>query len=188
LWSGNTLKKNRMTPVTRKHVCKKKCIVKKKNIRKKGRKKVILIRKKYYRSAYPQPEINVNAPQGTQGSQGPQGIQGPQGLPGTFIIPHASIMLTAKRYFYIASSDITLPADIPANQFTNDDGESILEFEFTDIDPNSYANLYINGIMQVGGSYRVSTNALTIKLNNDTIFAGTPIILETVQSSVQIIP
>jgi hypothetical protein len=184
LWSGNTLKKNRMTPVTRKHVRKKKCIVKKKNIRKKGRKKVILIRKKYYRSAYPQPEINVNAPQGTQGSQGPQGIQGPQGLPGSFIIPHASIMLTAKRYFYIVSSDITLPADIPANQFTNDDGESVVEF--TDSDQNSYVNLYINGIMQAGDSYRISTNALTIKADQDTIFAGTPIIIETVQSSVQI--
>src|SRR5665647_2494499 len=98
---------------------------------------------------------------GPPGPPGPQGKQGPQGPTGPIIIPHVSTKLTAKRYFYIAKSDIALPTDIPANQFTNDDDESIAEF--TDLDQNSYANLYINGIMQVGGTYSVSTSALTIK-------------------------
>jgi hypothetical protein len=190
LWSDNTLKINRMSSITRKHVRKKKCIVKKKNIhckKKKECKKVTSIRKKMKRRvAYPRPELSVIA---SQGPQGLQGLQGPQGPPGPIMIPQASILLTAKRYFYIASSDITLPSDLPANQFTNDDGESIAEF--TDFEQNSYANLFINGIMQVGSSYRVSTSALAITDDhgiNETIYAGTPIILETVRCSVQILP
>jgi hypothetical protein len=163
--------------------------------RKKECKKVIVIRKKIVRVACPQPKIKVTAPQGIQGPSGPQGIQGPSGPqgiqgpagpPGPVIIPDFIILPTAQRYFYIANSDIALPTVIPANQFTNDDGESIVEF--SDFDQNSYTNLYINGIMQAGSSYSISTNALIINDDQATIFAGTPIILETVRFSVQIIP
>ncbi|KQX46681.1 DUF4183 domain-containing protein [Paenibacillus sp. Root444D2] len=230
----NTHKKNQMNPTTRKHIRKKKCIIKKKNScvtseiklrdsstgRKKDCKKKIMIgsphrRKKRKPAACPRPEINITVPQGpqgtpgpqgpqgtpgpqgpqgTQGSQGPQGTQGPQGPQGTqgapgpsgpIIIPIVNSLLTADRYLFIANTDVTLPTVIPANQFTNDENESVAEF--TDLNQNSYANLYINGIMQVGASYNVSTNALTIITGNDTIFAGTPIILEIVRLSIQII-
>jgi hypothetical protein len=195
----HTYKKNGMTPMRSKPLLKKKCIVKtrhfrgtcnkKTNIvcppkRKIKLKKVIFI-KKIKHVSRPQPEINVIAPQGAQGIQGPQGIQGIPGPSEPIIIPIVNSTLIASRYFYTANSDIALPTDIPANQFTNDDNEPIVGF--TDINQNSFANLYINGIMQMGESYRVNPSALTILDNNNTIFAGTPIILETVQLSVQLI-
>jgi hypothetical protein len=189
-----------LAPLIRKQVRIKKCIVIKKNIlepselklrnsntgRKKDCKKKKVISKKFKRVAYPRPEIYVTAPQGAQGPPGPQGIQGTQGPTGPSIIPHVISMLTANRYFYVANADIALPTIIPANQFTNDDGESVAEF--TDFDQSGFANLFINGIMQVGSTYSVSTNALTIRHDQDTLFAGTPIILETVRFSVQITP
>jgi hypothetical protein len=208
LGRDHTNKKNGMTPMRSKPLLKKKCIVKTRNFRgtcnkktnivcppkrKIKLKKVILI-KKFKCVARPQQEINVIAPQGAQGIPGPQGVQGipgPQGIQGIpgprepIIIPIVNSMISVSRYLYIANSDIALPTDIPANQFTNDDDEPITEF--TDLDQSSYANLYINGIMQMGESYRVNPSALTILDNNNTIFAGTPIILETVQLSVQFI-
>jgi hypothetical protein len=207
LWWNNTLQNNRLAPVTRLLVRKNKYNIKKKNAhvkselklknsntgRSKKCKKVIKIRKKHRRLSCPKPEIKVIAPQGPQGPQGtqgsegpqgPQGIQGPPGPTGPIIIPQFS--LTVERYFYIANSDIALPAIIPANQFTNDEGQPIAEFPV--LDQNSFANLYINGMMQAGGSYSISSIALSINDVDETIFAGTPIILETVQLTVQIIP
>ncbi|WP_054027634.1 DUF4183 domain-containing protein [Bacillus sp. FJAT-28004] len=162
--------------------CKKKTIIVCPMKRKKSR-RVILKSKIYIRL---KPVINVTAPRGPRGSRGPRGIRGRQGPAGPVITPLVSSMLTANRYFFIANSDIPLPTEIPANQFITDDGKSITEFAV--LDQNSYANLYINGIMQEGSSYSISTSALNIIANQGTLFAGTSIIIETVRLSVQLIP
>ncbi|GGA00556.1 hypothetical protein GCM10008018_53580 [Paenibacillus marchantiophytorum] len=195
----NTRKKKRRVPLTRKHVCKKsnsdgRKDCKKKTItvcplpRKKGRKKMIVICKKNKRVACPSPKINVTAPQGIQGPQGllglqgvqgPLGIQGPPGLPGPSIIPEIIIVPSAQRYFYTIISDTQSLVTIPANEFTNDEGRFISAF--IEVGQNSYSNLYINGMLQEGSLYSLNTNALTISANNQTIFSGTPIILEIIQ-------
>ncbi|SEM82452.1 DUF4183 domain-containing protein [Paenibacillus sp. OV219] len=167
LWSSCTPQRKGCTK--KKNIA---CCLKRKTKRKKFRNKIIHV-------TSPLPQINIIAQQGAQGNPGPPGPTG------STIIPYVNSMLIAKRYFYIASSDIALPADIPAIQFTNDNDESIAGF--TDLDQNSYANLYINGIMQVGGSYRVSPSDLTISHENEIVYAGTPIILEIVRLSVQLI-
>jgi hypothetical protein len=51
---------------------------------------------------------------------------------------------------------------------------------------NSYSNLYVNGILQAGSFYSVSTSALTIHPEDEIIVAGIPIILEVVQFFAQI--
>lgn len=92
----------------------------------------------------------------------------------------------ARRYFYSAAANIDLPIVIPANQFIDDNG--VMTIVFSGIGPSSYANVYINGILQQDSLYTVSANALTLSLEQgDIIYQGTPIILETVQFSAQII-
>lgn len=124
--------------------------------------------------------------QGPEGPEGPQGPQGPQGPAGTVIIPDINILPAAQRYFYTMASDTQTPVVIPANVFINDEGAFITVFP--DNGQNSYSNLYINGVLQEGSAYSFDENALTIAINNQTIFSGTPIILEVVSFLFQIIP
>lgn len=73
--------------------------------------------------------------------------------------------------------DLTNGATLPANLFTDDNGDPVTEFKL--FNPNGYVNLYINAVMQEGGAYEVTPDSLTLKPFNATIFAGTPIIIET---------
>ncbi|UUZ90337.1 DUF4183 domain-containing protein [Paenibacillus sp. P25] len=57
---------------------------------------------------------------------------------------------------------------------------------FEGLGPDAFNNLYINGILQESGSYGVSDSALTFSPAGGTIYAGTPIILETVRLSAQV--
>ncbi|MDR6718744.1 DUF4183 domain-containing protein [Paenibacillus sp. 2003] len=122
---------------------------------------------------------------GTPGAQGPTGPPGEQGPPGT--IPGIEIIPTANRYFYFPDTDLDLSASviIPATAFTNDDGGSITEF--AGIGLNSFNNLYINGIVQPGNSYSVSADRLFFSSQNGVIFAGTPIIIEVIIITTNII-
>ncbi|KQO17779.1 DUF4183 domain-containing protein [Paenibacillus sp. Leaf72] len=122
--------------------------------------------------------------QGIQGSPGLQGPQGPPGPPGPVVLPDIIILPSAQRYFYIVTSDIQSSVTIPAKEFTNDEGTLITAF--TGIGQNSYSNLYINGILQEGSIYSLNESALNINLNNQTIFLGTPIILEIIQFFAQV--
>ncbi|ANY70860.1 hypothetical protein BBD42_19865 [Paenibacillus sp. BIHB 4019] len=123
-------------------------------------------------------------PQGAQGPSGSQGPPGPQGPSGPAILPNIIIVPSAQRYFYIVASDIQFHVTIPAKEFTNDEGA--LTTAFTGIGQNSYSNLYINGILQEGSIYSLNESALNINLNNQTIFLGTPIILEIIQFFAQV--
>ena len=164
-----------------------------KNNFKKRWNKVIVTRKKVLRrqsqAGLPgvqvfQSMLGCAGPQGIPGIPGLMGLTGPAGLTGPVVIPQINSALTARRYSYIASADMDPPVDISAGVFTNDDG--VLISEFPVLDQNSYANLYINGILQAGGTYSVTPVTVTILQNQDTIFSGTSIILEMVQLSIQI--
>ncbi|MGY5345303.1 DUF4183 domain-containing protein [Paenibacillus glucanolyticus] len=123
-------------------------------------------------------------PQGIQGEIGPRGIQGeigPQGPPGPVVIPEVTISPTTNRYFYQPETDLdlTMSVTIPASFFTNDLGAPVADFSA--LDPNSFNNLYINGILQPGNSYDVNPTSLLFPAQSTIIYAGTPIVLETVQ-------
>jgi hypothetical protein len=104
-----------------------------------------------------------------------------RGSPGSVMITP-----TVQRYFYVTNLDIQAAEEIPADQFRNDDGESTTEFP--SLGQNSYSNLYVNGLLQEGSLYSVSTSALTINPSGSIIFSGTPITLEIVQFFAQITP
>ncbi|WP_413405510.1 DUF4183 domain-containing protein [Paenibacillus amylolyticus] len=122
---------------------------------------------------------------GTPGVQGPTGPPGEQGPPGT--VPGIEIIPTANRYFYFPDTDLDLSASviIPATEFTNDDGGSITEFAGVGL--TSFNNLYINGIVQPGNSYSVSAERLFFSSQSGVIFAGTPITIEIIIITTNII-
>nr|WP_285854523.1 DUF4183 domain-containing protein [Paenibacillus elgii] len=126
----------------------------------------------------------VQGPPGTDGHPGPQGVPGPQGPPGEVFVPNVAVVPVVQRYFYFAPSDIQAPVVIPANQFTNDHG--LAATRFLNLGPNSYTNLFINGVLQEGRIYSVTAEALSINPGEDTIIEGTPIILEIVQTFAQV--
>lgn len=99
--------------------------------------------------------------------------------PPPVVIPVGTIIPTINRYFYIVPADIDLTngVTLPANLFTDDNGDPVTEF--TLFKPNGYVNLYINAVMQEGGAYKVTPDSLTLNPFNATIFAGTPIIIES---------
>ncbi|WMT38928.1 DUF4183 domain-containing protein [Paenibacillus sp. D2_2] len=87
------------------------------------------------------------------------------------------------RYFYFPETDLQSSVVIPATQFLNDDGDQATQF--LDLDPSHYSNLYMNGIMQGNNLYQVTSDSLFLDLEDDTVLAGTPIILEQVRISLR---
>ncbi|GAA0393213.1 hypothetical protein GCM10008933_25050 [Paenibacillus motobuensis] len=124
-----------------------------------------------------------SGPPGEQGPPGPPGPVGPQGPPGPAGGSNLSVIVLAFRYFYFPDSDLQSSVVIPVEQFHNDDGNNATQF--LGPDPSNYSNLYINGILQEGQIYEVITDSLILELGDDTVFAGTPIILEQVKISMQ---
>jgi hypothetical protein len=100
--------------------------------------------------------------------------------------PDVTIFPEVNRYFYMLTSDIDLtsPAAFPANLFTDDSGNMISVF--SGLGPNSFNNLFINGILQEGNVYNASPNTLTLNPQSGTMYSGTPITLETVQFIAQV--
>lgn len=129
----------------------------------------------------PQGQKGMRGEQGPPGLQGPAGPEGPQGPPGTIVIPEVTVLPTANRYFYepVSDLDLTFSATIPANQFMNDAGVPVADL--TALGPNSFHNLYINGILQPGSAYKINSSNLFFPPQSSTIYAGTPIVIETVQ-------
>jgi hypothetical protein len=127
----------------------------------------------------PRGPAGPQGPAGTDGATGSAGPQGEQGPPGP--LPNITIIPMVNRYYYITSSDLVVsgPVAISANLFTDDAGNLITDF--SGLGPNSYNNLFINGILQEGNAYSVSPNTLTLNLQGNTVYSGTPITLETIQ-------
>ncbi|MDU2243058.1 MAG: DUF4183 domain-containing protein, partial [Paenibacillus sp.] len=121
-------------------------------------------------------------PQGEPGATGPAGPEGPQGPPGP---PVGEILVTSAvfRYFYAPPADLTGTVNIPADQFTDDEGNTPLAFDGTGA--GSYTNIFINGMPQEGRLYTLEPEALTLELGQDMIGAGTPIIVENVRITAQ---
>jgi len=92
-----------------------------------------------------------------------------------------------NRYFYAPEGDLdlTLSAAIPAGEFVNDAGEPVTDF--AGLGPNAFNNLFINGILQPGNFYEAGPDGLFFPPQNSTIYAGTPIVLETVQLTINVI-
>lgn len=99
--------------------------------------------------------------------------------PPPVVIPSRTIIPTINRYFYIVTEDIDLTNGVTllANLFSDDNGDPVTEFKI--FNPNGYVNLYINGVMQESGAYKVTPNSLILNPFNTTIFDGTPIIIES---------
>ncbi|WP_339186535.1 DUF4183 domain-containing protein [Brevibacillus sp. FSL K6-6036] len=140
----------------------------------------------------PRPKIIVHTPAGPPGPQGTQGPQGFRGLPG----PQGpggyegtiTILPEVYRYFYIAPEDIQLTrtVTIAATHFT--DNQRNLATSFRGLSPSSYISLFVNGILQESSLSEISENELTLLGTGDTIYSGTPIILEIVKFSAIITP
>lgn len=120
---------------------------------------------------------------GPQGDPGPPGPAGPQGPPGPTGGSNLSVIVLPFRYFYFPDSDLQASVVIPVEQFQDDDGNNATQF--LGPDPSNYSNLYINGLLQEGQIYEVTADSLMLELGDDTVFAGTPIILEQVKISLR---
>jgi hypothetical protein len=96
------------------------------------------------------------------------------------------IVSTANRYFHFPPTDLNLSSSvtIPAGEFSDDDGNSVTEF--AGLGTNSFNNLFINGLVQPGNLYSISPGMLFFPAQSGSIFAGTPIIIETVQFNLQV--
>lgn len=94
-------------------------------------------------------------------------------------VPVEKIIPTVNRYFYVATGNINLTngVTLPANLFSDDNGDLATEFEL--FNPNGYTNLYINGVMQASGIYAITPTSFVINPYNGTLSAGTPIIIES---------
>ncbi|WP_148501073.1 DUF4183 domain-containing protein, partial [Paenibacillus rubinfantis] len=129
--------------------------------------------------AGPEGASGATGPAGAVGPAGPEGPPGPPGPPVGEIVVSSAVF----RYFYAPPADLTGTVDIAANQFTDDEGNPPLAFAGTGA--GSYANLFINGMLQEGRLYTLVPAALTLELGQDMIGAGTPIIVENVLISAQ---
>lgn len=123
--------------------------------------------------------------QGTPGAVGPAGPEGPPGPPGP---PVGEIVVSSAvfRYFYAPPADLTGTVNIPATQFTDDEGNT--PFTFAGTGAGTYANLFINGMLQEGRLFTLEPAALTLELGQDMIGAGAPIIVENVLITAQAAP
>ncbi|GIO29143.1 hypothetical protein J2TS6_02840 [Paenibacillus albilobatus] len=103
------------------------------------------------------------------------------------VIPDITVTPTQNRYFYAPESDLDLTesAAIPAGLFTNDAGDPVTEF--SGFGSDGFNNLYINGILQPGNLYLASPSQLFFPPQNSTIYAGTPIVLETIQLTANVV-
>ncbi|PZT55632.1 hypothetical protein DN757_11145 [Paenibacillus silvae] len=129
--------------------------------------------------------VGAQGPAGPQGETGPTGPQGDQGPPGT--VAGVQVVPATGRYFYFpeVNLDLTSSVTIPAGDFVDDDNGSVTEF--AGISTTSYYNLYINGILQPGGSYTLTATSLFLPPQSGVLLAGTPIIVEIVQLTAIII-
>lgn len=121
---------------------------------------------------------------GFTGDPGPPGPQGPPGPPGPPGPTNLSVIVLTFRYFYFPETDLQSTVVIPVDQFQNDDGD--LAVQFLEPQPNHSSNLYINGILQEGRLYEVTADSLILELGDDTVSAGTPIIIEQVRINLRI--
>nr|WP_283571200.1 DUF4183 domain-containing protein [Paenibacillus brevis] len=126
----------------------------------------------------------IPGPQGLEGPQGIPGPQGPQGIPGTIDLSSIEVIPSSSRYFYIADESMDGTVILSARRFTDDAGAAITHFP--EETSNSYNHLFINGMLQEGRLFTTNGQTLTLNLGNDTVWAGTPVILEHVALKLEV--
>ncbi|MGG4102595.1 DUF4183 domain-containing protein [Paenibacillus lautus] len=80
--------------------------------------------------------------------------------------------------------NLDVPFVIPVQQFTDDDGNHT--FQSIEVGPNTTSTVYINGMIQEGRIYTLTPGALTLYSPGDVLLAGTPILLEVLYLTVQV--
>ena len=87
---------------------------------------------------------------------------------------------SSMRFFNVLAA--TLPVIdgtiVAATDFLDDSGDAAAAFPVL---VNGYYNVYINGVLQEGDSYTISSTELTFNGVTGTITAGTPIVVEAVE-------
>lgn len=103
------------------------------------------------------------------------------------IVPEIIVLPTTLRYFYVLMSEVNLDAPfvISADQFTDDDGNPASQS--IPVGPNTSSTVYINGMIQEGRIYTLTPEALTLYSPGDVLLAGTPILLEVLYLTVQVV-
>ncbi|MFJ8099754.1 DUF4183 domain-containing protein [Lysinibacillus sp. NPDC096212] len=93
---------------------------------------------------------------------------------------HVNVTGTSARFFNVLAAPLTISdgTTVASTTFLNDSGSAATTFPIV---TNGYYNLYINGVLQEGGSYSVSATELTFHTVTGTLPAGTPIIVEAVE-------
>jgi len=98
-----------------------------------------------------------------------------------------------QRFFYVTTAE-TAPGStltIDAASFFQDDGSAVTELPALAAN-NSYYNVYVNGVLQMGGlstytpgATTVGSLSINVPAGGDPILADTPIVLEVVNYSPQ---
>lgn len=98
-----------------------------------------------------------------------------------------------QRFFYVTTAE-TAPGStltIDAASFFQDDGSAVTELPALAAN-NSYYNVYVNGVLQMGGLSTYTPGATTVgsltinvPAGGDPILTDTPIVLEVVNYSPQ---
>jgi len=93
---------------------------------------------------------------------------------------NVSVTGTSTRFFNVLAAplSITPASTLAATTFLDDTGTAATAFPVV---VNGYYNLYINGVMQEGGSYTISATEITFNGVTATITAGTPLVVEAVE-------
>ncbi|PHG57685.1 DUF4183 domain-containing protein [Bacillus toyonensis] len=93
------------------------------------------------------------------------------------------------RFFYVSIAPTTAgnTLTIDAADFFQDDGTSATTLPPLPTD-NSYVNVFVNGVLQMGdisvytpGATGIGSLAITVPVGADDLITGTPIVLEIVQ-------
>lgn len=93
---------------------------------------------------------------------------------------HVNVSTSAERFFNVLASDLAVTdgTTIPASSFLDDTGTAATAFPVV---TNGYYNLYINGVLQEGASYTITSTELTFNDVTGTIVAGTPLVVKAVE-------
>lgn len=85
----------------------------------------------------------------------------------------------STRFFNVLAAALTVVdgTTVPVTDFLDDSGTAATAFPTV---TNGYYNLYINGVLQEGDSYTISTTELTFNEVAGSISAGTPLVVEAV--------
>ncbi|MFB9275313.1 DUF4183 domain-containing protein [Cohnella cellulosilytica] len=92
-----------------------------------------------------------------------------------------NVFPTVLRHFHVLPADLDFHSEVAirADAFVNDAGAPAVELPIAG--ERGYYNLFVNGVMQQGGLYRVTPESVAIAATGQTLKAGTAIVLETVR-------